>query len=119
VVAVSMLTLVPTYSQEDMATLEDSGFKDRQRPAAIFAHDAHSEKAEIDECNVCHHVYKEGKKIADDSSEGQECSECHQLKAYQENAIPLMKAYHALCKGCHQRKKGGPLTCGECHTRKK
>jgi len=124
VVVVSMLILVPTYSQEDMATLEDSGFKDRQRPAAVFSHDEHSEKAAIDECNVCHHVYKEGKKIADDSSEGQECSECHRLKEYKENTIPLMKAYHAMCKGCHQGKKAegkkrGPLTCGECHPRKK
>ena len=124
VVVVSMLTFVPTYSQEDMASLEDSGFKDRQRPAAIFAHDEHNEKAELEECNVCHHVYKDGKKIADESSEGQECSECHRLKANEDNSIPLMKAYHDMCKGCHQRtkaegKKSGPLTCGECHPWKK
>ena len=123
VVVVSMLTFVPTYSQEDIATLEDSGFIDRQRPAAIFAHDEHSEKAEIDECSVCHHVYESGKKVADESSEGQECSECHRLKANEDNPIPLMKAYHDMCKRCHQKtraegKKRGPVTCGECHPRR-
>ena len=124
VVVISMLTFVPTHSQEDMATLEDSSFKDRQRPAAVFAHDKHNEEAEIDGCNVCHHIYEQGKKVADESSDGQECSECHRLKANDGNPIPLMKAYHDMCKGCHQNrraegKKGGPVTCGECHPWKK
>jgi hypothetical protein len=121
-VVISMLTFTLTYSQED--TIQDSGFKDRQRPAAVFDHDEHNEKAGIEECNVCHHVYRDGKKIADESSEGQECSECHRLKAYEGNAIPLMKAYHDLCIGCHKRTKArggkrGPVTCGECHVRQR
>jgi len=115
-----MLIIGLAYSEEGMGILKDSGFKDMQRPAAVFAHDEHNEKAALDECSVCHHVYESGKKVADESSEGQECSECHRLKADEDNPIPLMKAYHDMCKRCHQKtraegKKRGPVTCGECH----
>ena len=115
-----MLIIGPDFSEEGMGILKDSGFKDMQRPPAVFSHDEHNEKAALDECSVCHHVYVDGKKAADESSEGQECSECHGLKANEDNALPLMKAYHDMCKGCHQKakaegKKRGPVTCGECH----
>jgi len=123
-VLVSLFTFILGCSDKEVGTLVDSGLKDRQRPAAVFAHDEHNEKAELEECNVCHHMHKDGKKIADESSEGQECSECHALKAKEDNPIPLMKAYHDMCRGCHQKrraegKKRGPVTCGECHPRKK
>ncbi|MBW2266123.1 MAG: cytochrome c3 family protein [Deltaproteobacteria bacterium] len=114
-VLVSVLAFVPAHSQEDMAVLQDSAYENRQRPAAVFVHEQHNEKAELDECSVCHHVYEDGKKVDDESSEDKRCSDCHKVKSgYQ--ARPLMKAYHDLCKSCHQESRVGPITCGECHT---
>lgn len=105
---------MPAYSQEDIVNLADSAFTDRQRPAAVFPHDQHNETAEIDECNVCHHLYEGGNKVEDDSSEGQGCADCHNVEEGYPTR-PLMKAYHDLCSGCHKEKGSGPVTCGECH----
>lgn len=111
-----MCTGMPACAQEDMTSLADDAFGERQRPPAGFVHDQHNEKVEIEECSVCHHVYQDGKKVEDESSEDEACSSCHPVKA-QSNARPLMKAYHDLCKACH-REKTGPVTCGECHAQK-
>ena len=113
-VLVSMFALVPAYTQEDIMSLEDDAFMDRQRPAAVFNHDQHNEKAEIEECNVCHHIYEGGKWVEDESSEGQGCSDCHNVEEGHPTR-PLMKAYHDLCKQCHLDNDKGPVTCGECH----
>ena len=120
VIAVSacMLAFMPAYSQEDITALEDEAFGNRERPAAVFAHEEHNEKAEIEECNVCHHVYEGGNKVEDDSSEGQGCSDCHNVEEEQPTRS-LMKAYHDLCKDCHRENNKGPATCGECHPRKR
>lgn len=120
-----MMILVGVFSansQEDIKFLADEAFEKLQRPAAVYPHDEHNEKAEIDECNVCHHLYENGKKVEDESSEDMGCSECHKLKR-EDNKLPLMKAFHESCKGCHlkskkNRNKTGPITCGECHVRK-
>jgi len=109
-----MFALVPAYTQEDIMSLEDDAFMDRQRPAAVFNHDQHNEKAEIEECNVCHHIYEGGKWVEDESSEGQGCSDCHNVEEGHPTR-PLMKAYHDLCKQCHLDNDKGPVTCGECH----
>ncbi len=116
-VALLMFTWIPAYAQEDMVSLADNAFRERQRPPSRFAHDQHNEKAEIEECNVCHHLYQSNVKVEDESSEDQECSSCHKVNT-EDNVRPLMKAYHALCTGCHREKKLGPATCGECHSRK-
>jgi hypothetical protein len=36
----------------------------------------------------------------------------------------LQQAYHRMCTGCHRqvsrdKKQSGPITCGECHPKKK
>lgn len=108
---------IQVYSQEDMTTLADKAFEHRQRPPAVFVHDKHNEEAEIDECSVCHHVYRDGKKVEDESSEDMDCSECHKV-AGGSQARSLMEAYHDLCKDCHRSRKVGPVTCGECHQKK-
>jgi hypothetical protein len=112
-----MLALMPAYSQEDIIALADEAFGSKQRPPAVFAHEQHNEKAEIEDCSVCHHVYKDGEKVEDESSEDMGCSDCHHVKKGYPTR-PLMKAYHNLCQGCHKEKKG-PVTCGECHPRGK
>ena len=104
------------YSQEDVTNVEDSAFEKKMRPAVPFLHDKHNETAGIDECNTCHHVYEDGKEVEDDSSEDQECSECHTINK-SDNPLSLVKIYHLQCKGCHQKKKAGPIMCGECHQR--
>jgi hypothetical protein len=108
--------LMPAFAQEDMEVVDDSGFVKRQRPPAIFQHDAHNEKAQIDECNECHHVYEDGKKLEDESSEDESCSDCHE-KSDSGNQPGLRKAFHFNCKGCHLAKKQGPVMCGTCHVR--
>ena len=120
VVLVILFGFMYGYAQEDVFVVKDSAFEgNRQRPPAIFLHDEHNEKAGIEECNVCHHIYEDGTKIPEESSEGEECSECHKLKK-KDNVRPLMKAYHDMCIGCHKKRKVegkilGPVTCGECH----
>jgi len=109
-----MFLCVSVYSQEDMEFVDNSTFDNFQRPPSIFKHDEHNETANIEECNVCHHVYEDGKLIEDESSEDQKCSECHAKE--DENGKPnLMKAFHLNCKNCHLEKKSGPILCGECH----
>ncbi len=121
-VAIFILTLVvvPTflfvsaYSQEEMVFVDNSVFTNPERTPSVFRHDEHNEKAEIEECNACHHVYENGKLMEEESSEDQRCSDCHELKASDKKPA-LMKAYHTNCKECHMKQKKGPVMCGECH----
>jgi hypothetical protein len=108
--------MMPAYSQEDITELADEAFGDRERPAAVFAHEEHNEKAEIEDCNVCHHLYEGGSLVEDESSEDQSCSDCHTVEGKGQTR-PLMRAYHDLCKACHKQKGDGPITCGDCHPR--
>lgn len=93
------------------------------RPFVCFQHDIHNEKADIDKCNACHHIYDEqGKLVEGESSEGQSCSECHtgnavstKSKGSKQLDINLAVKYHALCRNCHLEKEKGPVVCGECH----
>ena len=114
---IPFLMILPALGQEDMVVVEGDSFEDQRRPAAVFRHDDHNETAEIEECNECHHVYENGEKVADESSEDQRCAECHTEEAL-DNQPGLRKAFHLNCKGCHQSKKQGPVMCGECHVRK-
>jgi hypothetical protein len=113
-VIVFVFILASANSQEDMERVDNSVFEHTERVSALFRHDEHNEKADIEDCSECHHVYEDGKKVEDESSEDQYCSDCHKLKA--SGSIPaLMKAFHMNCKGCHLEQKQGPVTCGECH----
>jgi len=114
IVVVSAFLFVSAYSQEEMTFVDNSVFTKPQRTPSIFRHDEHNEKAGIEECNECHHVYEDGKMLEDESSEDQRCSDCHEFKS--SGSTPaLMKAYHVNCKGCHLKQKKGPTMCGECH----
>ena len=115
-VLISMLMLMPAYSQEDVETIDNSCFETPRRPPAIFQHDLHNETAEVEECNVCHHVYEDGQLLEDESSEDERCAACH-LEKEEGRKPSLMKAFHTNCKGCHESEKAGPLMCGECHVK--
>jgi hypothetical protein len=104
------------HSQEDMIVIDNQTFENPKRPPAVFRHDLHNESAAIEECNVCHHLYEDGKLIEDESSEDQGCAECHEMQ--DDGRKPgLMMAFHTNCKSCHREKKKGPLMCGQCHVR--
>jgi hypothetical protein len=116
-VALGTVFTLNARSQEDMKVVSSDAFTRPQRPEAVFVHDAHNEKAGIDACNQCHHVYTDGKLVEDESSEDRRCSDCHGLEDAGRQP-GLMKAFHLNCKGCHQGERKGPVMCGECHVRR-
>lgn len=102
------------YSQEGMVKIDNRVFKSPERAPSVFRHDEHNEKAGLD-CEDCHHVYDDkGKLVMDETSEAYACADCHSEKG-SGNVLPLMKAFHTRCKGCHENEAKGPVTCGECH----
>ncbi len=109
----SCFAVISGFSQEDVVKVKDSAFGVRLRPPVKFLHEEHNEKAGIDDCTECHHVWENGKKLEDESSEDRECSECHMENG--KTRMDLIKAYHDNCKGCHKENKKGPVMCGECH----
>jgi len=113
-ISISVFIFVSAYSQDEMEFVDNSVFENPERVPSVFLHDEHNEKAEVEECNECHHIYEDEKLVEDESSEDQRCSECHEMEA-SGNMPALMKAYHTNCKGCHLEKKKGPIMCGECH----
>lgn len=115
-IALSAYTCVS--AQEDIRFVRDSGFTQHMRPPVSFAHDEHNEKAEINDCGFCHHVYDEkGEKLADETSEDQECSACHVKDPANPDAGELALKFHLRCKGCHEEVKAGPVMCAQCHKR--
>jgi c(7)-type cytochrome triheme protein len=94
----------------------------KTRPAVTFSHNRHVEAGLS--CKDCHHVYKNGKNVLDEGTleegkEGIRCSACHGPKS----RLNLEQAFHDECIGCHrkdwkEKKKTGPLFCGECHVKK-
>ncbi len=114
--ALTVFFFLPAYSQEDMEVVDNEGFNKKQRPPAVFRHDEHNEMALIEECHECHHIYENGEKLEDESSEDQSCSECHDEKGSGDQ-LGLKKAFHTNCKGCHHENKKGPIMCGQCHVR--
>ena len=114
--AVLSMAALTAYSQEDIEFVEDSGFVSNMRPLPAFMHDEHNKKAGIEECNECHHVYEDGQKLEDESSEDMQCADCHE--ATSSGSMPgLREAFHLNCKGCHMETKKGPVMCGQCHER--
>ena len=93
--------IAPGYPQEDMVVVDGDSFENQRRSSAVFRHDDHNNTAKIEECNECHHVYENGEKLADESSEDQRCADCHTEKT--SGSQPgLRKAFHLNCKNCHQ-----------------
>ena len=97
----------------DDIRIENEGYERDIKGHVPFSHLAHAKDYGIS-CWNCHHVYEDGELVADESSEDQRCSDCHGLKATDDQPA-LIKAFHANCKGCHQEQGRGPIMCGECH----
>ena len=112
----TMLFMAAAQGQEDIVELKSDAFVKHARTAAMFVHDEHNEKAGLDECATCHHVYEDGKLVEDEDSVGTACAECHTLEA-QGSQPGLMIAYHKQCKSCHVEQAKGPVACGQCHVK--
>lgn len=87
------------------------------RPAALFAHDEHNEKAGLDDCAACHHGKDDqGKKDPDAYDVSEPCAECHKPAGEAaKGTTPLMRAYHQQCISCHKQENKGPTHCAGCH----
>ena len=113
-VLVSGFMLMVSGAQENMTAVDNAIFGKPERTQSVFRHDSHNEKAIIDDCNECHHVVKDGKKLENESSEDKRCQDCHSLT--DSGRTPsLRKAFHINCKGCHEKSGKGPVMCGQCH----
>lgn len=112
----SLFIFGAAYAQDEIQWLEHDIFVGRERPAAVFSHAVHADDLGID-CLECHHIYENGENVWDDSEES-DCTACHKLEA-EGKKMPAVKAFHANCQGCHKDEAKGPITCGECHPRKK
>lgn len=99
----------------DISRMDTSAFDTLRRPAALFDHDTHNEKAQLEDCEACHHVWENGKIVEGESSEDSPCSECHSIKANADNGMALANAFHTQCRTCHIDTGKGPLLCGQCH----
>ncbi len=90
----------------------------RTRPVSRFDHDTHNESADLEEaCALCHHLFDENGDIMDDeSSDEMACRDCHDSG---DKGLPKTEAaFHNRCKGCHLENRSGPITCGQCHTKR-
>lgn len=115
-VALTIVFMAPmAFSQDDMTTVPVDDFGKLERPQVAFEHDAHNEKAGLDDCVVCHHSKTDdGKRDLENSSEGEACSSCHAVERT-DGGTPLMRAYHRQCANCHKDSLKGPVACGQCH----
>jgi hypothetical protein len=112
-----LLAVRPAVAQDDTMILESPELASHSRARVRFEHEKHAEKIE---CAACHHDYDEYGVNTDD--DGQRCAVCHQ-SGTGAGAVPLMRAFHLQCKGCHAKiaakgDKAGPLMCGQCHVRR-
>lgn len=116
IAALVLVYLIPmAFAQDDMTHVPTDGFDKLQRPQVAFMHDAHNEKAELEDCVVCHHSKTEdGMRDMEMSSEGEPCSSCHAVTR-DDGGTPLMRAYHKQCIDCHKEQAKGPVACAECH----
>jgi hypothetical protein len=106
-------------------------WKTHTRGAVKLTHENHIKTQKIS-CRECHHIYKDGKNIWDESMQATKCETCHdELTVKGENKLPpdvqkknLKLAFHNNCRGCHKKIKTenpetkAPLKCSECHEKK-
>lgn len=108
------LCIPAAFSQEDMKEIKADAFAPHSRPAAVFVHDAHNEKAALEDCAVCHHGKDDkGNQDKEDMSAGTPCAECHAVSGA--TGTPLKRAYHQQCINCHEDRGAGPTHCAGCH----
>ncbi len=128
-----------TEPKEKIAIAHTEIFGPLERPQVIFDHKKHVEaikkegKKEWETCEVCHRPKKEELvriKKEDELIKEKKIEEKDALvfefpkKIVKLEKEALKKAYHDECMGCHkqklkEKKKSGPITCGDCHVKEK
>ena len=111
-----VIYLVPlAFAQDEMTHIPTDGFSKMQRAQVAFAHDAHNEKAELDDCVICHHSKTDdGKQDLENSSEGETCESCHAEKR-DDGGTPLTPATRQV--GLHFKNHfndGNTIACRAC-----
>jgi len=111
---------IPVQNLEDKISIAHTDiFGSLERPQVIFDHKKHVEalvkdgKKDWETCDSCH-PWKEDKSLF---------SFTFPQKVAKKDKDSYMHAYHDECMGCHkemssQKKKSGPVTCGDCHPEK-
>jgi len=115
-IAVGIFGPAIAFAQDDIMTIESLDFDKRRRPPVLFPHGDHERSSNISSCSECHHVYENGIRIEESSSEGEPCAGCHAVSS-KGNQPRLRQAFHQACRGCHLKNRKGPLMCGQCHKR--
>lgn len=114
-IGVLSLSALWAAAQEDMKEIRSEAFAEHTRPPAVFMHDEHNEKANLnDDCAICHHGKDDkGRQDKEDMSAGTPCAECHAVDG--KEGTPLKRAYHGQCITCHEQRNLGPTYCAGCH----
>jgi hypothetical protein len=111
---------IPVQKLDDKISISHTDiFGLLERPQVIFDHKKHVDelikdgKKEWDTCDSCH-PWNEDKT---------QMSFIFPKKVAKKDKDSFMNAYHDECMNCHkerssQKKKGGPVTCGDCHPEK-
>lgn len=84
-----------------------------ERPQVLFDHGLHERELKKEGCSTCHHPDADKNLIFE-----------HPFAGAPEDNNAVKDAYHEKCISCHTKrieegKKYGPVTCGECHDRKR
>ncbi len=118
-VFVGVLTASLTWSQEEpqegIMDLKSKGFSKHYQPQVRFDHYLHET---ILRCRMCHHDFNVFNNR--NFGKGSKCSTCHKEKLNKDLPVPLLMAFHQLCRGCHENylqwgRRSGPVMCGICH----
>jgi len=128
-----------TKPEDNIAIAHTEIFGPLERPQVIFDHKKHVEaikkegKKEWETCSICHRekkeelvrVKKEDEAIKEKKTETRDVFVfVFPKKEVKWDKEAYKKAYHDECIGCHkeklkEKKKSGPLTCGDCHVKEK
>lgn len=114
--AAVLFLAMAVYGSDTLEILSNAAFENPVMAEVPFPHDSHNERAQIDDCSVCHHVWENGE-LSTESSEGTPCADCHDPSLHR-RGLNLSAAYHGLCKDCHIKEGRGPIVCGECHRKR-
>jgi hypothetical protein len=84
-----------------------------ERPQVLFDHGLHEKALKNEGCSACHHPDSDNNLMFE-----------HPFAVMLGDKTAVKEAYHEECISCHTKrigegKKYGPVTCGECHDRKR
>ena len=103
---------------ENMITLAHTEiFGKLERPQVVFNHGLHSDTFKKEGCNTCHPVTKDENLIFEFPKKV-----AGVVATRFRDKISVMNSYHEGCIDCHkkriqEKKKAGPITCGDCHVK--